>query len=332
MDYSQEIKNSTENNIIPNEDIYDFVGSDFEELLTNYHKFCRDNLDIQSKQEKISPNIFVFTNSFEVNAGAGLINKHFVITINLGLFRSCVDNYYTNTNLAIYFQSLYPDTIKRYDNPINILAFQICTQFTYYHELAHLFQFSDEHCTFKIQERNDKDENDSYDRTKHILEINADTYASIAVTTHIEQYISRTFKEEVTIENTLQTFIFFGCCLLNYTLNFSENAEEIYFEKHTHPHSFIRQLNTVLNMVNHVEQSPYFKNKKISINSGELFKTIIAVYKDLEANGVFGTNVTKIIDEKKDLSKPMAEYLFSLIQFDIKDYRNAMDIWNKHIT
>lgn len=332
MDYSQEIKNSVDNSIVGNEDIYDFRGSDFETLLTNYYKFCRENLNIQSKQEKIFPNIFLFTNSFEINAGAGLINKHFVITINLGLFRSCIDNYYANTGLAHYFQALYPDTISKFDNPVNILAFQICTQFTYYHELAHLFQFSEKDTELKIQERNDKEEKKGFDGTKHILEINADTYASIAVTTHIEQYIRKTFKDEVTVENTIQTFIFFGCCLLNYTLNFSEKAEEIYFEEHTHPHSFIRQFNTVLNIINHIEQSPYFKQKGIVVNGRDLFSAILDVYKDLEAKSIFKTNVTGIIDINKDLSEPIAKYLYFLIQFDTNEYKNAMDIWNKHIT
>jgi len=332
MDYSQEIKNNSDNKIICNKDIYDFHGSKFEQLLSDYYKFCRENLNIQSKREKIAPNIFLFTNSSEINAGAGIIKKYFVITINLGLFRSCIINYYENIGLTQYFKELYPNTICKFDNPVNILAFQICTQFTYYHELAHLFQLSGKNIDIKLQEKNNKEIEKCFDKTKHILEINADTYAAIAVTTHIEQYIIKTFKEEVTIDNTMETFVFFGCCLLNYILNFSAKPEDIYFEEHTHPHSFIRQLNTVLNIVNHLQQSSYFKQKGLVLNDHDLFLNIMNIYKDLEAKGVFKTKVSEIIDKNKELSKPMIEYLYSLIQFETQEYKNAMDIWNKDIT
>ena len=332
MDYSLEIKNAVDNNIIQLEDVYDFRGTPLEELLSKYYVFCRENLDIHSVQETITPNILLFTNSFEVNAGAGLKNKCFVITINLGLLKFCIDNYHDNDELNNYFQALYPDTINKFDNPINILAFQICTQFTYYHELAHLFQLSSQHDEMTIQERNNKEQTDNFDRTKHILETNADIYASISITTHIERYISKTFKDEVTIENTFETLIVLCSCLLNYTLSFSEKVEEIYFDKYTHPHSFIRQLNAILNIVNHIEQSPYFKEKNIKINSNELFLKVLDVYKDLEKAKVFKTNVSDVIDNNKELSKTIINYLYSIIQFDLTEYVNAMDVWNKHIT
>src|SRR5688572_19950655 len=219
MDYTQEIKNGVDANIIKPADIYDFRGGELEDLLGNFYSFCRENLEIQSKQEPISPNILLFTNSFEINARAGFIHDRFVILIDLGLFQSCITNYRNNTALAEYFQAIYPNSVRKYDNPANILAFQICTQFTYYHELAHIFQFSGRNEEVKIQERNAGDQH-GYNQTKHILEINADTYATICVATHIEQYIERTFKADVTNESTMETFIFFSCCLLNYTLNF----------------------------------------------------------------------------------------------------------------
>jgi hypothetical protein len=332
MDYTLEIKNGVDNKVIKPEDIFDFRGSQFEQLLFDYYKFCRENLNIHSANVDITPNILLFTNSFEINAGAGISNKHFVITINLGLFKFCVENYYNNEDLTKYFQALYPETIMKFDNPVNILAFQICTQFTYYHELAHLFQFSTKKDDLQIQERNDLDTQVGFDKVKHILEINADTYASISVATHIEQYIDRTFKDNVTTNNTIETLVFFCCCLLNYTLSFSKKTEDIYFDKNTHPHSFIRLLTSILNITNHLEQSPYFKQKGIVLNGGNLFSTVVEVYKDLESNNIFGTNVSEIIDTKKDLSKPIVNYIYSLIQFDLEEYTNAMDIWNKHIT
>jgi hypothetical protein len=332
MYYTDEIKRAIAANVVLPEDVYDFSESVYKEFLTNYYKFCRDNLDIQAKQEPIAPNVFLFTNSFEVNAGAGIRKKHFVIEINVGLIRSCFENYHDNTQLADFFTVLLPDTFSKFDNPANILAFQICTQFTYYHELAHLFQLSGTKDDITLKERYNLSSKSGYDRVKHILEINADTFATINVATHIEQYIERTFKDKVSIENTMDTFVFFGCCLLNYTLNFSAQPEEIYFEQQDHPHSFLRQLNVVLNLTHHVGHSPYFQTAGIVLNEGVLFRSILDVYKQLEAKGVFKTNITGIIDDSKDLSKPLANYLFSLLQFEVKEYRNAMDVWNKSAT
>lgn len=332
MYYIDEIKRAIAANVVLPEDVYDFRESVYKEFLINYYKFCRDNLDIQAKQEPIAPNVFLFTNSFEVNAGAGIRKKHFVIEINVGLIRSCFENYHDNTQLADFFTGLLPDTFSKFDNPASILAFQICTQFTYYHELAHLFQLSGKKDDIAIKERYNLTGESGYDRIKHILEINADTFATINVATHIEQYIERSFKDNVTLENTMDTFVFFGCCLLNYTLNFSAKPEEIYFEEHDHPHSFLRQLNVVLNLVNHVGHSPYFQRSGIVLDQNTLFRSIIDVYKQLEEKGVFKTNVTGIIDTSQNLAKPLANYLFSLLQFQTEDYINAMDVWNKLAT
>jgi len=332
MTYTEEIENAIAIKAVLPEDVYNFSESDYKDFFTGYYSFCRENLDIQSKQEPIVPNVFLFTNSFEVNAGAGIRNKNFIIEINVGLIRSCLENYHDNKPLADFFTQLLPDTFSKFDNTANVLAFQICTQFTYYHELAHLFQLSGKKENIAIKERYNLAGKACYDRVKHILEINADTYATINVATHIEQYIERTFKDKVTIENTMDTFVFFGCCLLNYTLNFSTKPEEIYFEAHDHPLSFLRQLNVVLNLTHHVGHSPYFQKAGIVLNEGILFRSVIDIYKQLEKNGVFKTNVAGILDSSQQLAKPLGNYLFSLLQFDTKDFVNAMDVWNKGAT
>jgi hypothetical protein len=87
-----------------------------------------------------------------------------------------------------------------------------------------------------------------------------------------------------------------------------------------------------LNIVNHIEQSPYFKEKTIKINGNELFLEVMEVYKDLEKAKIFKTNVSGVIDNNRELSKTIISYLYSIIQFDLSEYVNAMDVWNKHIT
>lgn len=331
MSYSIEIKAGIESGIFKAEDIYDFQGTPFEALLGNYYIFCRDSLDIHSKNIEISPNIFILTNDFSVNARAGRKANHYFIAINLGLLKYCNDNYIENPALQTYFEARFPNTITKFDNPPGLMAFQICTQFTYYHELAHLFQFTSHVGNLSIQERNDENGKDNFLKIDHVLEINADTYASICEATHIEQYIGRVFKNDVTFQNTSETYIFFCCCLLHYTLGFSKKADPIYFDQHSHPHSFLRLINCILNIIHHVEKSQYFKEKGIDLKTANLFTRVIAIYKELELEGIFKTNVSEILENNKDFQDQMAKYLHTLIQSETTGYTNAMDEWNKHI-
>ena len=331
MNYSTEIKVGIENGIFKAEDIYDFRGSPFEALLGDYYIFCRDSLNIHSKHTEISPNIFLLTNNFSVNAKAGRTADHYFIAINLGLLKYCNDNYIENPALQTYFEAIFPNTISKFDNPAGLMAFQICTQFTYYHELAHLFQLSSHAGVLSIQERNDENEKEIFFKIDHVLEINADIYASVCEATHIEQYIGRIFKNDVTFQNTCETYIFFCCCLFHYTLGFSKTADPIYFDQHTHPHSFLRLVNCILNIIHHVEKSQYFGEKGIDLKSANLFMRVVTIYKELEQKGIFKTNVSEIFENNRDFQKLMANYLHTLIQSKTTGYANAMDVWNKHI-
>ena len=332
MDYSQEIENAVKNNIISASDIYDFRESPLENILSLYYAFCRKNLDIHSANEKITPNIFLINNSTQINAHATLTPaKFFVISLTLGLLKYCYSNYFENLEFHKYFKAHYPETVKMFDNSSNVLAFQICIQFTYYHELAHLFQFRIKTNEIAFNERNNNTIDTPFDRINHVLEINADTYASISVATHIEQYIRNAFEKDISYQLTFNTIRMFCCCLLNYSISLTEKNEEVYFEAHTHPHSFIRLLNIILNISNHIEESTYFKEKNIKIESTTLFISVIETYKDLESKNIFSSDFSGIIDKSKGSINKITDYLYSISQFDTKEYGNAMDVWNKHI-
>lgn len=327
--YSSEIENGIKNGIIEPENIYDFLGMPLEDIISGYYFFCRDNLDIQAQKINIAPNSFLFTNSFSVNATAILKNKHYAILINMGLIKFCNDNYLENDNLHNYFATLYPEIVTKFDTPINMLAYQVSTQFTYYHELAHLFQYTKKNEDNRVQERNDNEKSNAYNETKHIIEINADIYASLAIETHVQQFIERIFGNDVTIEITHITMVIVCCIILNYVLSFSSKPEEVYIFEHTHPHAFIRLFNSILNIVQHFSNSPYFTERKIVINSSELFSDVMETYKNLEAVKVFKTDINRIIENNKTLDQSIISHLHNLIQFNTTEYQDAMTIWNK---
>jgi len=328
MNYDVEIENSKANGILSYADIFDYRDTPNEDLFGGLYIFCRENLNINAVRENINPNIFLFTTSFSVNAKAGFKNKQFAILINMGLMQSCITNYFENKGLDQYVENNFPDYIKKFDNPISILAFQLTTQFTYYHELAHLFQLTKRKVESELQERKSKD--DKFNIIKHKLEINADTYSSIAIATHLQQYIDKTFGDEVNIDIAKDTIKILGACLLNYILNFSEETT-IYFRENSHPHPFLRLLNIVLNIANHIESMPNLKKNNIHLNGKDIFKDIIDFYQNLEENGVFSTKFSDLVYQNTDFKNDIVIYLSELLDFDKADYHDAMDIWNKHI-
>ena len=325
--YDLEIENSTKNNILKNADIFDFRGLPIEEHFEGLYKFCRENLDINAERENISPNIFLYTNSFEINAKAGFVNGQNVILINIGLMKNCLSNYSENYKLNEFVENKYPDLIKKLDNPISYLAFQLTTQFTYYHELAHLFQFCKKKNEIELSERKT---DDKYDLIKHKLEINADTYASIAIATHLQQYIDKVFGNEIDQKTATDTIKILGACLLNYVVNFSDKTE-IYIDNHSHPHPFLRLLNIILNISNHIESMPNLKEKNISLNGSEIFKSILEFYQDMEDNGIFPTKFSDLVYKTEAFYSEILKYMNEILNFDSEDYEDAMEVWNRHI-
>lgn len=325
--YDLEIENSTKNSILKNADIFDYRGLPIEEHFEGLYNFCRENLDINSEKENISPNIFLYTNSYEINAKAGFVNGQNVILINLGLMKNCLSNYSENEKLNEFVENKFPELTNKFDNPISYLAFQLTTQFTYYHELAHLFQFCKKKNEIELQERKI---DDKYDLVKHKLEINADTYASIAIATHLQQYIDKIFGNEINQKIATDTIKILGACLLNYVINFSDKAE-IYIDNYSHPHPFLRLLNIILNISNHIESMPNLSEKNITLNGSDIFRSILEFYQELEDNGIFQTKFSDLVYKTEAFYNEILKYMNEILNFDSTDYDDALVIWNKHI-
>jgi len=328
MNYKQEVDSAIKNNITKHADIFDFEDTPNEKLYKDLYLFCRENLDIHFKRKSISHSSFLFSNDFSINARARIKKDQGIIFFNIGLMQDCIDKYLYNHDLNDFIKSKYPSLAEEYDSSVSYLAFQVNTQFTYYHELAHLFQFSKSDTENELQERTG---NGGFDIMKHKLEINADTHASIYIATHIHQYIVNTFSENINQYNVVNTITIIGACLLEYVLNFTDKFE-LYFEEYSHPHPLIRILNIILNITNHFSQIPIFKDKGIKLDPISLFRNIIDFHKELEDNKIFTTGFSNHILEYIKNTKNIVSY-FSKVK-DIGDdsgYTDAMSIWDKHV-
>lgn len=330
MNYDDEIKLSQEKGIIDKSDIFDYRETPFEELFADYYNFCREHLNSTSETYGINPSVFIFNNNLVPNAKAQYSNDTFSIHINLGLFKKCVHSYLNNKKLDDYLSQKYSDLLKDFDNPLTTLAFQVSTQFTYYHEFAHLVQFSKVREQFSLQERYDKEV--PYDIEKQSLEINADSLASIAIATHIQQYIKKSLGENINQEKVELTIILICSCLLNYVATFCDDVSEIYFEKYGHPHPFLRLFAINLNILNYLNQSEFFLDNGIDIRMNELFKRILDFYEDLEKNKIFDTKISEAMTVGAKNQKEIVSHLGNLIELKMDKYNNAIEEWNKHST
>lgn len=201
-------------------------------------------------------------------------------------------------------------------------------QFTYYHEFAHLVQFEKKRETMSLEERFLK--TSTYNQVKHHLEINADTFASIAIASHIQQYIVKSFGDNITQENVEFTIMLLCSCLLNHIANFCDNLPEIYYKEHEHPHPFLRLFAVNLNIVYYLNQSELFKEKEIKIDVNQTFKSTLDFYVELEDKRIFDTVFVQTMENAAMQENEFVKYLGDLIQFNVKDYNNAVEQWNKH--
>jgi hypothetical protein len=328
MDYKQEIDNAIKNNIAEYADIFDFDDTPNKKLYKDLYLFCRENLDIHFKRKSISHSAFLYSNDFSVNAKVRIKKNQNTILINIGLIRHCIDKYLFNHALNDFIESKEPELAAKYDSSMSYLIFQLITQFTYYHELAHLFQYSQIVTEKELQERNS---GNKFDIIRHKLEINADTYSSICIATHIHQYINKIFGDNTNQENVGKTITIFGACLLEYIINFTSNYE-LYYEEHSHPHPLIRLLNIILNITNHFSLIPTLREKGIELDANSLFINIINFHEELENSNVFTSGFSKSISQYVANIKRIKSYIAKIMNFgDNNEFTDAMSIWNKHV-
>lgn len=330
MNYNLEIENATKNNLLDFADIFDFRNTPSEEIFYNYYVFCRENLDINSAKFNLNPNAFAFKNFFDSNAEAKRTEQNaFGIFVNIGLLRYCIENLKENDKLNQYCDEHFPQLVMHFDIKPSALAFQIATQFSYYHELGHLIQFSKKAENLALHER-DVNCND-YHEIKHILEINADTYAAISIATHIVQYIEKSFGDNPSQDSIEDTIAFLCACLLNYMTSFYNDLANVYFKSYCHPHPILRLFNVILNINNHINEGFYEEDENVKIDTKTLFKKVVDLYKDLEQDKVFETNFTAALEASAAVKDKIVEYLGELIAFRTTEYFNAMDKWNEHV-
>lgn len=327
MEYQEAIRSAVGLGVFNTEDIFIYEDMPNEHLYEELYRFCLNNLEIQSEDGYLSASVFAYYNSFSINARAGIKNQHNVILVNIGLMRSCFEKFYSNEALHDYTMNKWRTIINSLNTPLNHLTFQISTHFTYYHELAHLFQLRGNGSEAGFHERSI---DGTYNIINHQLEINADTYATISIATQIQQYLQQCFPQ-INQNIVEKVIIITGSCLLEYIINFTDSFE-IYYAEETHPHPIIRMLNVVMSLVDHLSKNPHFVENGIFINDVSLFLKVISFHAELERENIFNSGFSEFIQGGNLDKEQITSYLNNIMSLDISSgYTDAMSIWNDRI-
>lgn len=223
-------------------DAMDYSQDDPYNVIEPYYQFCQENLSKENGEYDIQPAKIYIRNSMEVNAGATRTPNHSIIAVNFGLLPHLFQ-FFTNGDSIFEREEL--STYKPLDEAFDLdyLSYQLTTQFTYYHELAHLIQRSPVLNLWvdELYARNIR-EGDGYDLKKHVFEFDADLFGAGQEALHMIQYWKR-------LEPPLQTPANLGLLLsvgvgatFSYFLMLMENYANMYYKASDHPHPMVRIL------------------------------------------------------------------------------------------
>lgn len=327
MTYKTTIEYAINKEIVKYEDVFVFEDLPNERFYEELYNFCSENLEIQYADGLLFKNLFLYTNCYSKNAKAGIEKEHNVILFNIGLMNFCFEKFLYNMELNEYTNGKWEKITESFDTSVSHLAFQINTHFTYYHELAHLFQMQKKRAEIGFQERCT---DDRYDIIQHKLEINADTYAAINIATQIQQYIEKCF-DEIDQRIVTKVVTILGTCLLEHIICFSDSFE-LYYDEKSHPHPIMRMFNIILNVTNHLSSNPAYVKKGINLDIGLLVRKILDFHKELERKEIFTSGFSNFINSETLDNAKILEHFEAIRELDESDgYFDAMDIWNSRV-
>lgn len=206
-----------------------------------YADFVKMNIANTQRPENIQPFELFLLKHKETNAWAWYHNSCYVICIHLSLFK-VIENR-VKQKLSTLTEGLIPIISKcqfTEKEPADFLVYQFATIFTFYHEFAHLLQFSRSKLTNAHFERYNLVKGQDYDPIAHAMEIDADVFAAEHINAHLFQYWNKLPENKKTKES-LEGMI--SLCILSVFILFFELSKgwrEWYTLDYDHPNSLIR--------------------------------------------------------------------------------------------
>lgn len=324
-EYKNEVEEIIANTDFIDNQIFDITLSPHVDEFANTFNFYRETLSSAVKYGVDSSYIF-FYNDRVPNAKAGISNGHGIIFFNAGLLISLIQNLLGKIEIDDVVKNEYAEFHKFLDNPANNLVYQAAQHFTFYHELGHLIQQSENLRTY-LPERSTQPE--LFDFTMHKLEIDADSFSAIAIAAHVHQYIFKIFGEDLSNDKIESIIEIFCSGVLLYFLSFDSFKDEMYYEEGTHPHPILRILNVIMIIAQYCRESPLIKNKGIDINHLKIMNQTLSLASKLEEKS-FGTSKSKtFLETIRKERKEIIEYYKKIRSYIPENHVLAENMWNE---
>ncbi|WP_430404227.1 hypothetical protein [Fluviicola sp.] len=273
---------------IPEDDIFDFESSPHCNEFNQAFKFYDEAIS-RNAHFGIEPHLLFYKKSYSINAAATKENEHYIININAGTIVHLMERFKPEN---VPLNDEYADFQNLLDVSIANLMYNTALHFTFYHELAHLIQKSDL-LDSTLFERPDTVSRFSIER--HILELDADTFSSLCVGTHLLQYARQCFGENMDCESIKKLIVVACGSALLYLLSFQSNALPIYYEEYTHPHPVVRISCVVFHIVGYCLQS--LEEYQLELDIQDIVKEAMSFAHSISSNG----NDRSIIEQYQEI-------------------------------
>lgn len=243
--YRQVVEELSQNAGVAFSDIFEYDDTPLEEYFNRLFIFYQENLSKHCDEYNIQPARIFFQNEFSVNAYAGIKEGYFIIKINAATVITLQNLFYEHNYLfdgdgeiALRYSPL-TTALKSLEMHPGFLMFQVATQFTYYHELCHLIQKSDQLSSF-LNERNISVVGQPYFLIHHLMEFDSDIFGAHQIVFHIADYWKK-FPVEYANAEVLTQLLSVSCAsIFIYFMHLENNYKEIYYQDGTHPHPVVR--------------------------------------------------------------------------------------------
>lgn len=303
-DYNENILKLLKVSDISVNDIYYFDTSPYAELYDNFYQFCQEYLTNYCQDYNIEPAYFYFRDDMTINARAGVKNSTYIIAVNKATVYELYKLLYSNNHI-IYESDTFTDYRKMkdfLDVPLEYLMFQLCTQFTFYHELAHLIQKS----PYLSLGLNEQYRNDDYHFLKHLLEFDADLHGANRIGFHVINYwekVNSNYKTKENFEKLLSASLASIFCYI--TLFFESFSNEIYYYEKSHPHALIRMTYIMATFVDAIK-GYYPEIQQVNILK-ESIKISNTLFEELKKENLLGFYEKKLSNEYENISTYISE-------------------------
>ena len=275
----------------------------------------------------IEPAYLFFKNEYSLNAAATKTEtNNYIVAINMGTIDWLLNKFKnnpqivndTNINLFRIFQPYL-------DNPINVLMYQTCCHFTFYHEMAHLIQNSN---YLKSTLYENPESTGCFNFERHLLEIDADTFSALCLGTHIIQYCEKQFGQNFSKQNLEGLIVLFTVPIFLYFLSFSGNKNQLYLKETTHPHPNIRVTNFILVLTHYCNGVLNSKNRGFTADQGNLIIFSLEIAEKLQEFFFQDDVVTRYRKTMAENKVAIIEYLGELVETNHKLEETATNKWN----